>query len=362
MKITKHIIIALLLPSAAFMTDSCNSKSDNVNDQTSTVASEDDSLTVPASIVLDIDIDEARPFEGHFPTSDVFAVNENDEPFMGRPESMSIRSDTIYAVDGFYAPGFYAYKHDGTKIFHYCSTGGGPEDVNRPRYIAVIDSTISAFTSAPPSIAVIDKQGKFVKRIELPFTACGAMLDPAGGYWVHFSNQEDEDFKLVWYADETSLPVVALKVPEHLKGMTTSSTGVFQNLGDGTLNYMDLYEPRIYSLRHGRCHIKYELDFNGLWPDDNTIKSRYGGDSWADKSRDFPIFGLAAVEGEKWLAVTFRHNSLMYVYLYDKTGNSGSIYVDKDQSYSYPKCINGSRIYMPRKDDTIEILDLSAVL
>ncbi|MDE5626706.1 MAG: hypothetical protein K2I58_01975 [Candidatus Amulumruptor sp.] len=51
----------------------------------------------------------------------------------------------------------------------------------------------------------------------------------------------------------------------------------------------------------------------------------------------------------------------MYVYLYDKTSNRGSIYVDKDKSYSYPKYINGSRIYMPRQDDTIEILDLSTV-
>lgn len=352
-----HTIIALALPALTFFIGGCNSKSDNVNDQTSTVASRDDSIAAP--IVLDIDIAEALPFESHFQTASIFTVDENDEPFMGRPESMSICGDTIYAVDGFYAPGFYGYTHDGTKIFHYCSTGGGPEDVNQPRYIAVSDSTISAFTSAPPSIAIIDKHGKFVKRIELPFTACGAMLDPVEGYWVHFSNQEDEDVKLAWYADETAQPTVPLKVPEHLKGMTTSSTGVFQTLGDGTLNYMDLYEPRIYSLRHGRCRIKYELDFNGLWPDDNIIKSRYGGDSWANKSRDFPIFSLAATEGDKWLAVTFRHNGLMYVYLYDKTCNRGSIYVDKNKAYSYPKSINGCLIYMPRQDDTVEILDLS---
>ncbi|MDE7237324.1 MAG: 6-bladed beta-propeller [Paramuribaculum sp.] len=359
MKITHYHTIAFILPVLTFITCSCNSKSDNVSGQTSIVASGDDSIADP--IVLNVDITTARPFESHFPTASIFTIDENDKPFMGRPESMSILGDTIYAVDGFHAPGFYAYKHDGSKIFHYCSAGGGPEDVNQPRYIAVNDSTISAFTSAPPSIAVIDRHGKFVKRIELPFTACGAMLDPAEGYWVNFSNQEDEDVKLAWYANETSQPTVALKVPEHLKGMTTSSTGVFQNLGDGTLNYMDLYEPRIYSLRNGRCRIKYELDFNGLWPDDNTIKSRYGGDSWANKSRDFPVFGLAATESDKWLAVTFRHNGLMYVYLYDKTSNRGSIYVDKDKSYSYPKYINGSRIYMPRQDDTIEILDLSTV-
>lgn len=308
-------------------------------------------------ISIHINVADAMPISKELREKTVIRLEENDN-IIGVPQSMVILGDTIYAIDSFQNPGFYAYLHNGKQIFNYCLRGGGPEDISSLFCLAINDSVISAFDVPSSSLVFIDKKGHYVERIPMSVMVTGAMQDNSGGLWIDYSNQKYSTTKLSWKKDPDAEEIEVIKVPEYLKGMTKIGLQTFSRLDDGTINYLPSLEPRIYSLYEGKARLKYELDFGNLWPDEDTMKREYQGNSWARKMNKFPIQSLNAVENGSYLVVSFNYNQSRHIFVYEKKNSQGEIFIDDTNQFYAPEAVFENQLYIPKKDDTIGVVNI----
>lgn len=307
---------------------------------------------------LKIVIDEALLFDKRFNVKQSVFFDDNVENFMGIPQDIVVRGDTIYAVDPAKAPGIYTYLKDGSQLFAYCSEGCGPEDVGSPFSIRVTDTEVAVYDMMGMCILILDKSGNFKRKIQLPVNALGGVLDDSGGCWVDYSNQEDGDVKLEWRADSVSTPVTVMKVPDHLKGLTMVQKQMFYELPDHTILYNPCLDPNVYALHDGKAYLRYRLDFDGLWPSEDIIQKEYGGTSFARKIRNFPVLGKEIYESSKWFAVGFENEGKGYLAFYDKSKEEMQAYLIDKEKYYGPMYLTDGELYMLRKDDGLDIISL----
>ena len=250
---------------------------------------EADSADSIVAKTLSISIEDAKPIAENLDIVKKIVFDEDVEEVMGIPQAIEFRGDTIFAVDSYQAPGVYAYLTDGTQLWAYCSEGGGEEDASSPFNLNVTDDGVSVYDMSVKKIVVLDKAGKFVKTIHAHPDTQNIIMDRKGGIWTDYSNQSDGTALLSYRASADDEEMELLPVPELLKGMTVVGLRSLSPLEDGSINYMSAVEPRVYSLRDGKATLKYEFDFGSLWPDDETIRDKFTGNSWARKFRDFPV-------------------------------------------------------------------------
>lgn len=316
-------------------------------------------LVASNPVTIKLSVDGARPISKQYVPVQVISFDEDTENIIGVPVSIVVMGDTIFMIDPNQSIGFYAYRHDGSQIFSYCSIGNGPEDLMSARCLNVTDSLLSAYDDRLENLIFIDKNGQFVKRYPISTYSTGAIQDSSGGIWTDYSNQEFETTKLSWKPTPDAIETEVLSVPEYLKGITSVGLQGFTSIDDGTINYVPTLEPRIYGLSKGKAWIKYELDFDGLWPDEDTIGHELGGNDWAIKISSFPVQRLTVVENDRWLVFSFQHNHGNYIHVHDKNASRGDTYIDEEDKYFSPKALNGNRLYIPTKEDTLAIIDLS---
>lgn len=317
------------------------------------------SLEYPVDI--EIDIKKALPLSENLRSVSTIEFSEEPAEIMGQPQSIVVRGDTIYGIDSHINPGFYAYLKNGEQILNYCSRGNGPEDVVSPFCLNVTDEGMNAFDLGSTSLIFIDKKGSFLRKVTLSPMALAAAVDNSGGIWTDYSNQRYSDTRLTYKADSLSEEKIVLKVPEKIKGMTTIGIQNLTNLEDGTINYVPEFEPVIYQLKEGEATPKYNIDYKGLWPDDETFKSKYTGDSWAVDIREFPVTGITVKENENWLVIGFENGEDRYINVYDKIHGHGRTLGDEEKIYYNPKYIVDDNLYMLRRDDKMDVLDLSDI-
>lgn len=312
-------------------------------------------------IGIEIDIKKSVPISKNLKTISTIEFNEDSPEIMGEPQSVVIKGDTIYCIDSHINPGFFAYLKDGRQIFSYCSKGNGPEDISSLFSLNVTDEGLNAFDLGSSSLIFIDKTGKFIKRISLPVSTVDAAIDNDGGIWIDYSNQLYSDTRLSWKADSLSEEKVVLTVPETIKRMTTIGIQNLVNLEDGTINYVPAFEPVIYRLEKGSAIPKYNIDYKGLWPDEETFKTKYTTDSWASNIRNFPVLKITVKENNNWLVIGFMNGDDSYVHVFNKTSGIGRTFIDKDKIYYSPEYVESNNLYIQRKDDRMDILDLSGI-
>lgn len=308
---------------------------------------------------IEIDFDAATPIAKHFKTVGNIVFDEDTEEIIGGIQQMAVKGDTIFAVDPAKNPGLYAYLKDGTQLFAYCNTGGGPEDLSSPMNLTVSDTEIVVFDMGGSKLMHFSKDGEFLKNVDLPVFALSAMDDPVKGIWIDYSNQQYEDTKLAWKADEESEPVPVFGVPDHLKGMTTVELTNMRQLPNGEVRYLPSLEPLIYSLRNGKAVEAYELDYKGKWPSEEDFKTKYSGNDWALKIKDIPVNMKGFTENDRWLVIgnVFNRDNT-YITIYDKQTGKSNTYIDSDKSYYNPAYIDGNDLYLTRQDDSLDILYL----
>lgn len=321
-------------------------------------------LVTADPVTIKLSVDDARPFSKTYKPAQVVTLDDSTEDIVGVPAAIEVVGDTLYIIEPRNNPGFRAYLHDGRQLFSYSSVGSGPEDIVSPINLCVNDSLLSTFDWASFSLVFVDKNGHFVKRYSVGEQAVAAMEDKSGGIWTDYSNQEYETTRLSWKPTPDAIEVEVLPVPEHLKGLTLVSMMHFSRIYDGTINYVPPLDPRVYGLLKGKAWIKYELDFDGLWPDEEEIQRELGGNDWATKLRYFPAIKKTRVlEDDRWLVISFDHdterNKEHYIHVYDKNSAKGITYRDDEEIYFAPEAISGNRLYIPTKEDTIAIIDLS---
>ena len=315
-------------------------------------------ITSPKRIV-EIDFDGAEPVAKHFKTVGNIVFDEDTEEIIGGIQQMIVRGDTIYAVDPAKNPGLYAYLKDGSQIFAYCNQGGGPEDIASPMSLTINDTEIIVFDMAGTKFMHFSKDGKFQKSIDLPVFALAAIEDKNGGIWIDYSNQQYEDLKLAWKADEQSDPIPVLGVPDHLNGMTTVELVNMLQLPNGELRYLPSLETHIYALQDGKAVEAYELDYKGKWPSEEEFKTKYSGDDWAIKIRNLPVNRKGFAENDRWLVIgNVLNREKTYITVYDKQTEKSTTYIDSDKSYYHPAYIDGDDLYLTSQDDSIDILRL----
>ena len=314
----------------------------------------------PEKRTITVDFDGAEPIARHLERVGNVAFDEDTEEIIGGIQQMAVRGDTIFAVDPAKNPGLYAYLKDGTQLFAYCNTGGGPEDISSPMSLSVSDTEIVVFDMASTKLTHFSKDGRFLRNIDLPVFALSAIEDPVKGIWIDYSNQEYEDLKLAWKADEESEPVPVLGVPDHLKGMTTVKLVNMRQLPDGEVRYLPSLEPLIYALRDGKAVEAYELDYKGKWPSEEYFKTKFSGNDWAVKIiRELPINQKGFAENDRWVAIgNVLNRDKTYITVYDKQTGESTTYIDADRTYYGPAYIDGDDLYIQRNDDTIDILRL----
>lgn len=358
MEVTKFMVAMM----AALSIASCANHKEQQVSATSSEPEEEviTGLQESEPVSIKISVKGARPVSKSFSDIEVLTLPDTCENFVGIPGYIRVSGDTLFIIDPVKANGFYGYLHDGHQLFSYCSRGGGPEDIGMLFGLSVNDSLLSSFDFNSMDLVFVDKKGKFVKRIAVNPMACGAIYDKSGGIWTDYSNQEFETTKLSWRATPESEEIEILPVPEHLKGMTAIDGQHFSSLEDGTINYRSTLDPRVYGLEKGRAWLKYELDFGRLWPDESTIAKKYGGNDWAIKFRSFPIGVMHVEESDLWLIISFNYEDDTYIHIYDKTEAKGVTYRDDRGIYYSPATISGDKLYIPTKDDTIEIVNLAS--
>lgn len=312
----------------------------------------------PVAEKISIDITQARDMSGELTVAGEIIFDESSENFIGIPQQIAVRGDTIYAVDPAKSPGLYAYLSDGTQLFSYCSRGDGPEDLSSPFSLNVTDTEISVFDMMSKSIFFFSKDAKFLRKIPLSIDVCNAMVGGDGSLWVDYTNNQDSDTRLAWRNNGDSEEKTVLEVPELLKGMTIVEMRSFMPLEDGTINYKPAIEPNIYRLKDGEAKLKYELDFVGLWPDEATFRQEYTGNDWPRNIRKFPVLGINVVENDRWLIVGFENNSDRYCYISDKLKSEGVLYKDDKQRYYNPLTVVGDTLYIMTREDTLAKLKL----
>lgn len=308
---------------------------------------------------IKLSIKDARPMSRSFGDIEELRLSDAYANFVGIPGYIKVEGDTLYIIDPVKSTGFYAYLHDGRQLFSYCSPGSGPEDFGMLFGLTVDDTLLSSFDFSSRALVFVDKNGNFAKRIAVNPMACGAMADKSGGIWTNYSNQQLETTKLSWRATPESEEIEILPVPEYLKGMTAISGQDLSRLDDGSINYCPVLEPRVYGLSDGKAWLKYELDFDGLWPDEATIAKEYSGNDWASKFMSFPITTIRVEENNRWLVVSFDYEGDKYLHIFDKMRSDGATYRDDRDFYFSPEAVSGNKLYIPTKDDTIEIINLT---
>lgn len=352
----KKLSLPVSIIIALFALTACNNKKQTDTDQSVT---ESIKSTFPEKRTLEIDFEAAKPISKHLEIVGNVVFDEDTEEIIGGIQQIVVRGDTIFAVDPAKNPGLYAHLKDGTQIFAYCNTGGGPEDLSSPMNLTVSNTEIVVFDMGASKLMHFSKDGKFLKSIDLPVFALSAMEDPVKGIWIDYSNQQDEDTKLAWKADEESDPVPILGIPDHLKGMTTVELTNMRQLPNGEVRYLPSLEPLIYSLRNGKAVEAYELDYKGKWPSEEDFKTKYSGNDWALKIKDIPVNLKGFVENDRWLVIGNVFNrDRTYITVYDKQNGKSTTYIDSDKSYFNPAYINGDDLYLTRQDDTLDILRL----
>ena len=131
-----------------------------------------------------IDFKEAETIDQNLKAVSTIVFDEDAEEIIGIPQNITVKGDTIYAIDSYKAPGFYAYLRDGKQLFAYCKVGNGPEEFFNLTDINVGANSISAFDNTEGTIITIDKAGNFVDKESVGNNIVGAIIDTNGGYWV----------------------------------------------------------------------------------------------------------------------------------------------------------------------------------
>lgn len=320
---------------------------------------EADFTTFPQTVK--IDISEAIDMDKVFEHKGLVSFEENTENIIGSLHNIVVRGDTIFAIDPYKNPGIYAYLKYGRQLFAYCSVGNGPGDLIAPTCISVTDDEVSTYDGAQFKIIVIGKDGKYRRSIDVPPMTLNAILDTEGNVWADFSNQDLADERIMWKAPDDTAYSTVMEVPDLLKGMTLIVMEALQNLPDGTVGYTPAMEPRIYTLADGKIAERYNLDFNGLWPDDETFKTEFTGNAWAPKSNYFPVKSLRYNESDRYLVIRFINDNMTYLYILDKASGRAKIVRVNTDLYWGCVFVNDDEIYMSRKDDCLEIMTINSL-
>lgn len=358
------IIVSALIMTACTNKNASHGKDDNVQNTTTQADSLTPGLQPSDPITIKMSVDKAAPWSKIYTPAEVITLDDSTEDIVGIPAAIEVVGDTLYIVEPRHNPGFRAYLHDGSQIFSYSSVGSGPEDIVAPFSLCVSDSLLSTFDMATKSLVFVDKKGNYIKRYKLGEQAVAGIEDESGGIWTDYSNQQYESTRLSWKATPEDEEIEILTVPEHLKRMTLISMQHFTRIYDGTVNYVPALEPRVYSLLNGQARVKYELDYDGLWPNEEEFKREFSGNDWASKLRSLPIDKTKVIENDRWLVISFEyndgiHNREKYIHVYNKNASKGVTYIDDSGIYFSPQAISGNLLYIPTKEDTIEVIDLT---
>lgn len=357
MKHSAKILISLIF----IILSSCggnkqNSTSKTVQDDSKP---QTDSCSLQQNVNISININEAKTLASFNLQKYSMSFDESAENIIGFATNVVVRNDTIFAVDGYKSPGVYAYTKEGKQLFAYCSTGNGPEDILNPKDLNVTDSEISVFDRGSGDIVVFDKQGNFKRKIKTDIMAVGGIVDDNNCIWIDYSNQRSGDgsAKIACRPDSIVNFVPVILVPEHLKGCTTVSLQPLQRLPDGQITYLAELEPTVYNLIDGKASVRYNLDFNGLWPSDEEM-DEIKGSHWAIKLREMPMQRLGIQECDKWLIVYFYYDKILYIHVYDKHSNNGFTIKDADGVYSIPQAVTDEELYLKCNDDSYDVVKL----
>lgn len=319
---------------------------------------------IPPCKRLKISTSGALPIKS-LPVVETIEFPDTTEYFIGVPSCVEVRGDTIFAIDSSKAPGFYAYRRDGSQIFAYTSTGQGPEDFMVLRNLNVTDTELSAFDDGLCGIFIIDKNGDFVRTVKCPVYSLAASISDAGDMWVDFSNFDGmmDDIKLGW-APPGGRPdslVTVLPIPEHLKGINSSGIRPIAQLPNGEWIFTPSFERYVYTLKDGKAYPRYELDFGNLWWDDEKMSKMARSNDWAVQLQDFPIHYVYFHENNQWIVIGFNVNFKdNYLYVYNKRNDSSQIYQDNKKKYILPLYLDGNDVFINSSDNSnLEVLRLA---
>ncbi len=330
-------------------------KNDSSND------GEDDGVAAikfPATV--SIDIDNAVDMDKVLKSKQLIELEDNTEHIIGNIHNVVVRGDTIFAIDAYKDPGIYAYLTNGKQLFAYCSTGNGPGDISSPQGLSVTADEVSTYNSMS-KIIVIGKDGKYRRSIDTPIMTLSALLDSKGNVWADFTNQDYGDDRVSWKAASATEYETVQKVPEMLRGVTIIEIEPLQNLNDSTIGYQPVMEPTIYTLSDGKASVRYNLDFNGLWPDDETMKSKFTGAAFAPMQRYFPVIAMHFHESDRYFVLKFVHDKISYAHFLDKyTGKEQTVKIDNDV-YSGSIYVTDTDFYLKRSDDRLEIMTIKGI-
>lgn len=319
---------------------------------------------------LQVCVSEAISYDSPLKPEQTISLEVKGNKFPGMIHCAQIVNDTLYILDTSKAQGLYVYDKNGRFLYAYDKVGQGVDEFVRLGGFQICGRYIYLFDSSRSQILVLNKSCEYVSTQRLG--DIGYVLSLAreenGGLWINRGNNGRGDAaKLLYQKSDTAAMETVLSIPEELQGKTLSPLNTFV-VYDSTLHYMPDLEPCIYECHEGTARLVYRLDFGGDWPNQNFFSRN------ADVHPFFLLRKLSEMsyvtelnflEDDSFLSLYFRHEGMLYLFIYHKATKRQQLICDREECLYQPLCVANGRLYVARENEesfAIETYDLLKML
>jgi len=338
----------------------CNSKTS----RESTTDMAVDSSVDNSVKLISVDIDSSEKLKDFVSSTDseiLMLKDEDVDVFPGIISNAEIVGDTLYVLDSYKSPGFYAYDiKNGSQIFAYTEFGDGPKGFLTVSDLSVGDDCVRGYDRIVKQLITINKDGSFRSSEKFDEDIVEAIYDDAHCLWADYSNNASMTTKLACRLNGKEEWKSVYDIPEHLKGIYSIPLRSFHKLYDGSVSYVPWLENAVFELRNGVMSQKYKIDLHGLIPDNDEMKKIAESGNWVQHMRRLPLQRMLYMESEHWVVLFLScSGGKSYIHLYDKATEKNLTLFDSEDKYLFPIAINGNDLFLETTEDSkLEIVSL----
>ncbi|MDE6612864.1 MAG: 6-bladed beta-propeller [Muribaculaceae bacterium] len=307
------------------------------------------------SMLLTVNLDEAKPLAEHIVAQDVRALSQTDSLFYGEASICSIVSDTVFILDAYKNKGLYAYTLSGERLWCYDKMGQGPEEFVMLYDFQVLPDRVVALDLMANKLITLGRDGRFMgsealSGVEYPWSFA---VGEGGAMWYDLGNRAKNPERLVCVSD-TAVTTV-LTVPDGLGGINASAWQPLYTFGGdcSKVRYMPSFENVLYRCSDAKATPYITLDFGDKWPGRDVFESS-GKASMVVKQieSDGYVIYLNAIEDAGYVAFWFKANvDRSYMLIVDKTNGRSVLYDFTGYDFDRLYALYDGKLFFPGENE-----------
>jgi hypothetical protein len=235
------------------------------------------------SIVLDFNnfLSEKEIKSSEFIDSIKFIPLEtNKESLIAEINKLICTEDRFFIFDSDIGKNVLIFSKDG-KFINKISKGGGPEEIFNPEDIAVDEKRKNLIVYNKTGLSFFDFNGKFIKRVRLPFYFKNFRVIPNGYLFVtvaqNWNVHLDELSNMQILISDTTFRIISAGFPFHYPKENSFGIADYTNSFDNNVNFSFKFSDKIFQFEDTLSVKKrYQLDFKKKqFPEKYTIELSY---------------------------------------------------------------------------------------